>query len=354
MEIPTDATRRTTFYSFGGFNYKASDAYAYTRNEDNTSRFPVDTSGSIIYVPSIMHTAADGTRYYNPHIQTHISDESIAVGIRGSTLDNWNWDFSNTFGRNDFHFFGDKTFNASKIGQVTPTHYDDGGFYFIQKTVNLDFCKYMWNVASGLNLGFGAEYRYENYVIYAGEEGSWMSYPNNFGQAAGSQGFPGFRPADNINANRSNIGAYADAELNVSRAWLLDGAIRFENYSDFGFVSTYKLATRFKLADNFNLRGSISTGYRAPSLQQINFSNTLTTFVGNTLEEEKVARNGDPITQSAGIPALKQETSVNGSVGFTWKPAKGLTITVDGYWVSVKDRIVLSGLFSASDTSMPA
>ena len=353
MEIPTSATNRTTFYSFGGFNYKASDAYAYTRNEDNTSRFPVDNSGNIIYVPGIMHTAADGTRYYNPHIQTHISDESIAVGVRGSTLSNWNWDLSNTFGRNDFHFFGDKTFNASKIDQITPTHYDDGGFYFIQNTVNLDFSKYMNTVASGLNLAFGAEYRYENYVIYAGEEGSWMQYPNNFGQAAGSQGFPGFRPSDEVNANRSNIGAYADAELNVSKAWLLDGAVRFENYSDFGFVSTYKLATRFKLADNFNLRGSISTGYRAPSLQQINFSNTLTTFIGNTLEEEKVARNGDPITKSAGILPLKQETSVNASVGFTWKPARGLTVTVDGYWVTVKDRIVLSGLFSASDTTLP-
>jgi iron complex outermembrane receptor protein len=134
---------------------------------------------------------------------------------------------------------------------------------------------------------------------------------------------------------------------------LLDLAVRFENYSDFGFVNTSKLATRYKITDNFNVRGSVSTGYRAPSLQQINFSNTLTTFVGNVLEEEKVARNDDPITKAAGIPNLKQETSINGSIGFSWKPVNNLTVTVDGYIVKVKDRVVLSGLFSASDTTLP-
>lgn len=352
MEIPFSATSKTTFYSFGGYNYKASDAYAYTRNNDNPSRFPVDGNGNIIMDPSIMRTASDGTVYYNPHIQTHITDMSLAVGIKGVTNSNWNWDLSNTLGRNDFHFYGDKTYNAS-LGKITPNHFDDGGFNFLQNTLNLDFSKAFKGIGEGFNIGLGAEYRYEHYSIYAGEEASWKQYPNSTGQAAGSQGFPGFRPADEVKANRSVGAAYADIEANITKAWMIDVAVRFENYSDFGFVSTSKLATRYKLTHNFNLRGSVSTGYRAPSLQQINFSNTLTTFVGNNLEEEKVARNSDAITKAAGIPKLKQETSINGSLGFAWKFAPGFTFTTDGYIVKVKDRIVLSGLFSADDDNLP-
>jgi iron complex outermembrane receptor protein len=370
MEIPFNASKKNSFYSFGGYNYKASDAYAYTRNYSaKPERFPADENGNLLFVPGIMRTASDGEIYYNPHIQTHISDASIALGVKGIMGNDLNWDLSNTLGRNDFHFFGDKTFNASNIGKSTPNHFDDGGFNFLQNTVNLDFSKPFRSVAKGLNLGFGAEYRYERYSIYKGEEGSYASfhpepiiYQNLVGDgegdslrapAAGSQGFPGFSPSDVVTDNRSNIGAYIDAELNATKDWLLDGALRFENYSDFGFVSTYKLATRYKLAYNFNVRGSISTGYRAPSLQQINFSNTLTSFSGGVLIQSRIASNNDPITRAAGIPDLKEETSVNGSLGFTWKPIQGLTFTLDGYWVKVKNRIVLSGLFSADDNTLP-
>ncbi len=277
MEIPTSFSGKTTFYSFGGYNYKFSDAYAYSRNDGDPTRFPVDQDGNIIFDPNIMKKTKDGTIFYNPHIQTHITDMSLALGVRGDAGNDWNWDLSNTIGRNDFHFYGDKTYNAS-LGASSPNHFDDGGFNFLQNTLNLDFSKSFRNVAEGLNLGLGAEFRYERYAIYAGEDASWQRYPETSEQRRGSQGFPGFssggpnNPSDVIDANRSNVSLYADAELNVTKAWLLDGAIRFENYSDFGFVNTYKLATRYKLARNFVFYGSISTGFRAPSLQQINFS----------------------------------------------------------------------------------
>ncbi|HEX4850524.1 MAG TPA: TonB-dependent receptor, partial [Puia sp.] len=205
----------------------------------------------------------------------------------------------------------------------------------------------------------------ERYSIYKGEFGSYgsysttpMVYPNLTSDslrtpAPGSQGFPGFSPNDVVSSNRTNVAGYIDAELNVTRNWLLDGAIRIENYSDFGFVSTYKLATRYKVSEDFNIRGSVSTGYRAPSLQQINFSNTLTSFSGGVLIQSRIANNNDPITKAAGIPKLKQETSVNGSLGFSWKPTQGLVVTIDGYIVKVKNRIVLSGLFSADDNTLP-
>ncbi|HVU57023.1 MAG TPA: TonB-dependent receptor [Puia sp.] len=368
MELPVSA--KTTFYSFGGYNYKASDAYAYSRNySGKPERFPIDNSNNLILDNAIMRHANDGEIYYNPHIQTHIQDESVALGIRGTTNSEWSWDLSNTLGRNDFHFFGDKTFNASNVGSAMPNHFDDGGFNFLQNTLNLDFSKSFKSIASGLNLGMGAEFRYERYSIYKGEYGSYGAYdsseriyPNLVGDgygdslrtpASGSQGFPGFSPDDVKTAHRTNLGLYADAELNVTDAWLVDGAVRFEHYSDFGSVATVKLASRIKLLDILAIRGSVSTGYRAPSLQQINFSNTLTSFSGGQLIQSRIASNNEALTRAAGIPKLKEETSFNASGGITLKASRELTFTVDGYWVKVKNRIVLSGLFSKDDATLP-
>ncbi|HTE09832.1 MAG TPA: TonB-dependent receptor, partial [Chitinophagaceae bacterium] len=159
---------------------------------------------------------------------------------------------------------------------------------------------------------------------------------------------------DAVSANRTNFGVYADAALDVTKEWLVDGAVRFENYSDFGAVLTGKLATRYKVGSDFNIRGSVSTGFRAPSLAQIHFSNTLTSFSGGQLVQSLIAPNTSVIARAAGIPDLKEETSVNGSLGFSWKPVRNFTFTMDGYIVKVKDRIVLSGLFNKDDPSLPA
>lgn len=356
MEIPS-RNKRTIVYAFGGYNYKQSDAYAYSRNlSARPDRFPIDANGDVVFDPSIMKVADDGEIYYNPIIQSVIQDVSMSAGVKGTLKRNWNWDISNTFGRNDFHYYGKRTFNASSIitnNTRRQTNFDDGGFNFLQNTLNLDISKSFPHIAQGLNIGFGTEFRYEYYTIYKGEEASYAGYPNSFGQAPGAQGFPGFSPADEIKKSRSNLGAYIDAELNITKSWLANAAIRFENYSDFGSLATYKFATRYLINKEFNLRGSVSTGFRAPSLQQINFSNTLTSFSAGQLVQSRIARNGDEITQAAGIPKLKEETSTNASVGFAYKPIKGLTITVDGYWVQVKDRIVLSGLFNKDDNTLP-
>ena len=353
MELPIKSTK-TVIYSFGSVNHKASDAFAYTRNlSARPKRFPTDASGNAIYVPSIMRISSDGETYYNPHIGTNISDASIALGVKGVSKKDWNWDVSFTDGKNDFQYFGDQTFNASMLGNITKTHFDDGGFRFRQATINTDFSKQFKSVASGLNIAYGAEFRSEKYSINMGEEASYALYTNPYDLAGGSQGFPGFSPSDTVNATRTVFGVYGDAELNITDKWLVDGAVRFENYSDFGLVATFKLASRYKVNSDFNLRGSASTGFRAPSLQQIYFSNTLTSFSAGQLVQSRIARNNDAITKLASIPDLKEETSINGSLGFSWKPAKGLTFTMDGYIVKVKDRVVLSGLFSADDATLP-
>jgi len=355
MEVPLGDGIK--FYAFGGLNSKNSDAYAYSRNwSAKPTRFPVDSKGKLIYVPSIMFATGSGDTTYNPHIQTKIEDISMVTGFSKASTTGWDWDFSNAFGYNNFHYYGDGTFNASNIGSVAQTHFDDGGFNFLQNTTNLDLSKQFGKVnEGGVKVSFGSEFRIENYSIYRGEPASYKLYSNTYGleQAPGSQGFPGFSPADKVNANRLVSGAYGDLEYTPTARLLLTGAVRLEYYSDFGAVSTYKTSFRYKATDNFNFRGSFSTGYRAPSLQQKYFSNTLTSFSGGELVQSRIANNDDPLTKLAGIPSLKQETSINTSLGFSWKPAKGLTFTVDGYSIKMKDRVVLSGLFGASDASLP-
>ncbi len=270
--------------------------------------------------------------------------------MKGGTGDGWKWDLSNTIGDNDFHFFGDKTFNAS-LG-ATKNHFDDGGFNFLQNTSNLNFSKLIKGIGEEFNLALGAEYRFEQYKLKAGEPDSYKNYDPNSVKAGGSQGFPGYQPNDEVTAHRSNVALYVDGELDVTKKWLIDAAVRAENYSDFGFTSNYKLATRYKLTDNFNIRGSVSTGFRAPSLQQINFSSTLTAFQGNKIVDIKISPNYSPVTRAAGIPELKQEKSKNASLGFTWKPFNNLVVSVDGYYVYIKDRIVLSGQFNADDSTL--
>ncbi len=367
-EIPLAGTK-TTFYSFGSYNYKHSNVYAWTRNfSDHPEKFPTDVNGNLLFVPGIMHVydptpgVLDTAHvFYNPQEDVYIQDISAAMGLRGTMGNNWDWDLSNVIGYNDFHYYGNNTFNATlpENEVATKTRFDDGGFNFLQNTANLDLSKRFSSVAKGLTLSFGAEFRYENYKIYQGEDASWMGYPptqksfpitgDTRDVASGSQGFPGFRPTDVVNASRTNIGAYAEASLDVTDKWLLDGAVRFENYSDFGFVNTYKLATRYKVTDNFNLRGSVSTGFRAPSLQQINFSNINTNIVAGSLQYIWLAPNTSAVARAAGIPPLKQETSVNYSLGFAWKPVSNLTITVDGYLIQLKNRVIFSGQFPATD-----
>lgn len=352
-EVPIAKTE-TKFYAFGGVNAKNSDAFAFTRNfSARPDRFITTNDTVLVEVPGIINTDKDGEKYYNPHIQTKIRDYSLAAGLRGIAFNGWDWDLSNTIGYNDFHFYGDKTFNAS-LGDVNKNHFDDGGFNFLQNTINLNLDKKFANIMQGFNLAFGAEYRIEKYNIYAGEAASYTNYDTTGVKATGAQGFPGYQPNDEVSADRSNLAAYVDAELDVTKKWLVGAAVRVENYSDFGFTSNFKAASRYKLFDGFNIRGSYSTGFRAPSLQQINFSSTFTTVQGGVISEVKIAPNDNPITKAAGIPKLKQETSQNASFGFSTRLSNNLSLTIDAYQVKVKDRVVLSGQFSAGDPDLSA
>ena len=324
MEVPVKGTN-TTFYSFGGYNYKYSQVYAYTRSWDyiglrvNPTKFPTDpTTGDLVFVPGVMQVDAPAGAafdpnnvYYDPEEDVYIKDYSAAFGFKGKTSGGWDWNISNNTGRNDFHYFGANTFNASLpvvSGEPIQTRFDDGGFNYLQNTTNADITKHFDHVAQGMQLSFGAEARYERYQIYAGEPNSYINggatIPSHVtgskgqdsiiysAKAPGSEGYPGYQPGDAHVADRGSEAAYAEATIDVTKPWLIDLAERLENYDDFGFVSTEKFATRYKVTHNFNLRGSISTGFRAPSLQQQNFSNTNTTIgAGGVLEYQKTVPN---------------------------------------------------------------
>lgn len=343
-------SENTEIYAFGGRNYRDTDAYAFTRNDGArvvTSIYP------------------DG---FNPRITSDIIDNSISAGVRTELDSGWKVDISNTYGKNDFHYYIKGTLNAS-LQDVSPTDFDAGGHSLSQNTINLDFSKYYDDVLEGMNLAFGAEYRTENFIIFAGEPGSYGTFdvngllitdPENQTQptitidgeeelrAGGSQGFPGYAPANEVDRSRSNFSLYADGEFDLSESFLLSAAARFENYSDFGSTVNGKLAARLKASDKVNIRGSVSTGFRAPSLAQIYYNLRFTNFIGGTAVDQLLSPNNSPVTASFGIDQLNEEKALNAGLGFTGTFGN-FTSTVDGYFINVKDRIVLTGNFETDD-----
>jgi iron complex outermembrane receptor protein len=290
------------------------------------------------------------------------------VGIKGMVGD-WNVDFSNTYGQNRFDYLISNTSNASLEG-ASPTSFDAGGFSFAQNTTNLDISRYFDDIYKGLNVAFGAEHRLEKYDIVAGEEASYGQYTENgdvintanqipaqdfFGnaRAGGSQVFPGFSPENEISRERSSIAGYFDVEADFTDKFLLAFAARFENYSDFGSTVNFKLASRYKLSENVNIRSSINTGFRAPSLHQLNFNSTSTIFDdGGEPLEVGTFSNDSRAAQLLGIPKLKEETSRSLSVGFTAKiPDANISLTVDGYFIAIDDRVVYTGQFKGPGTN---
>ncbi|WP_284462314.1 TonB-dependent receptor [Chryseobacterium sp.] len=303
---------------------------------------------------------------YLPQIGTDIQDISLAAGIKGK-WDGWHIDFSNTFGQNSFTYNIGNTGNTS-LRFASPSEFDAGGLRFTQNTINLDFSK-KYDAFEGLNVAFGGEHRFENFKMTAGEEASYTTYdqygniwdgdpakrPTDFFGAAlpgGSQVFNGFRPENAVNKNRQSVAAYADVEFNFTNWLLVDAAARYENYSDFGSTFNYKLASRIKVAPNFNVRLAGSTGFRAPSIHQIYYNVTSSLFVtspqlpSGVLLDVGTFSNDSEVAGALGMPKLKQETSKSASVGFTYKiPSVNLTFTADGYFTRINNRILLTDQF---------
>ncbi len=341
----------TEVYAFGGRNFRDTNAYAFSRGA-----FDDDENGELRTVSSIYPNG------FTPRITSNITDVSVSVGVRHEMANGWNVDFNNTYGKNNFHYFIKDSNNAS-MRTTSPTDFDAGGHFLSQNTTGLDFGKYLDYVASGLSLAFGFEYRTENFGIFAGNEPSYGLYDENgivisnpatqsvatspLGNElpGGSQGFPGYSPDNEVDRNRSNYSAYFDTELNVTEQFMLAGAVRFENYSDFGSTFNGKLATRLKVTEDLSLRGSISTGFRAPSLAQLYYNLIFNNIVAGTSVPSLLSANNSTVTRAFGIGQLNEEKAVNASIGFTYKKG-GFTATIDAYSITVDDRIILTDNFT--------
>jgi iron complex outermembrane receptor protein len=340
----------TEIYAFGGRNYRDTDAYAFSRDsfDDGDNRS----------VPSLYPNG------FTPRITSNITDISISTGVKHKLENGWEVDFNNTYGENKFHYFIKDTNNAS-LKDASPTEFNAGGHSLSQNTTGVDFSKYLENTMSGINIAFGLEYRTENFIIFSGEEASYGLYDqngvlltnpasqtvatdsNNNDLPGGSQGFPGYSPDNEIDRSRSNVGIYFDSEFNFSDNFLAAAALRYENYSDFGSTFNFKLASRFKASDNLTFRGSISSGFRAPSLAQLYYNLKFTNIVNGQSLPSLLSANNSTVTRAFGIDQLKEETAFNTSIGFTYKTG-GFTATIDAYSISVDDRIILTDNFDAS------
>ncbi|WP_286761064.1 TonB-dependent receptor [Salegentibacter sp. UBA1130] len=349
LSLPLD-DNGTEIYSFAGISSRRGESAGFYRLPNQSRTY------TPIYINGFL-----------PRINSKIKDQSLAAGIKGMVGD-WNVDFSNTYGQNRFDYLISNTSNASLEG-ASPTSFDAGGFSFAQNTTNLDISQYFDDVFSGFNIAFGAEHRWEKYEITAGEKASYEQYTENgdvitnasqipaqdfFGnsRAGGSQVFPGFSPKNEISRERSSVAGYLDLEADLTNKFLLTFATRFENYSDFGSTINFKLASRYKLSDNVNIRAAANTGFRAPSLHQLNFNSTSTIFndEGDPVEVGTFS-NDSRAAQLLGIPELKEETSRSLSVGLTAKiPDANLTFTADGYFVAIDDRVVYTGQFRGPGT----
>ena len=337
-------------YSFGGMSYRsglASGFYRRPAQGDGRANTPAFPNGFL------------------PSIGSDIVDKSLSVGIRGKVNDNWDVDFSNTYGENVFGYTVGNSSNGT-LGTGTQRSFDAGTIGFSQNTTNLDAARFYDDIFEGLNVAIGAEFKVENYFIEEGELNSYASYDingdivtastpdallvrNNFTGVVlggGSQVFRGFDPNNATNKTRNSMAVYVDLEADFSEAFYVSFAGRYENFSDFGGTINGKLAARYKLTDDINIRSAINTGFRAPSLHQQFFSRTSTIFENNVPREQGTFTNDSRLADLLGINELKEETSTSFSLGFTGKiPDLNLTFSIDGYLINIDDRIVYSGNF---------
>ncbi|MDF1692065.1 MAG: TonB-dependent receptor [Zhongshania sp.] len=347
-------------YGFVTYSDRESTSAGFYRRANQTDNNP---------------TLADGEAFapngFLPLINTQIDDFSASLGYRQEFADDLTMDLSYTVGWNDFAFFISNSVNASYVNDLrygqglsdadirarASRSADAGELSLGLQTINLDFTQSLgaWSVA------WGAELRRDDYEITAGDKYSYYDYDTDASgasmytadAAAGIQVFPGFQPGNELDESRDVWSLYADTEYEISEAWLASGALRYDDYADFGGTLNFKLASSFRVTDRVSVRGAVSTGFRAPSMQQQYFNNISTQFVsdgmgGLSAQERGTFRNDSAVAKAIGIPELKEEESVNLSAGFVLEPIDSWTITVDAYQIDIKDRIVLSGGLTSS------
>ncbi|MCU1755663.1 TonB-dependent receptor plug domain-containing protein [Pseudomonas helleri] len=304
-----------------------SKAYSFgTYNERHTT-------GSDFYREAYEHPDF----YPNGYLPQSLGDNkdlSLTAGFKGMLDDDWDYDSSLTHGRNRFDGSTQRTFNPS-LGADSPTRFNTGDYEFRQTTANLDLSREVRFADRSFVLAVGGEYRYENYLTFAGDPASY------FGN--GADGANGLRPSEEVNLDRNVFGTYAELSGDLTDRLFVDVATRFEHYDDAGSKLTGKLSGRYRLTEQLALRGAVSNNFRAPSLAQVGFQNTTTNYGDNgVLTDIRTLPVNSPIARALGAQKLDPETSKNFSLGLTAQLNDRFDASLDVFHIAVKDRITLS------------
>ncbi|MCS4100664.1 TonB-dependent receptor [Salinibacter ruber] len=331
-----NAEQPTEVYAFGGYSYRKGKGQGFYREGTDDGNWPqVHPEGFL------------------PNFENPINDGSVVVGLRGM-LDEWNYDLSAQTGFNYFQYNITNSLNASygPSQEGNQTDFYAGAVQLQQTVVQLDVDRGLEvGLASPLNVAAGALFRADNYQLKAGEEASWAGFENppwginqNGGTPApGAQVFPGFRPEQEVDETRTNIGTYVDLQADLIDPLQVNIAGRFENYSDFGSTVNGKVALRFEPVSQLAFRGTAQTGYRAPNQAQKFFSKVSTTFIDNQPVQTGIFRINSDVGNALGIPDLEEERSVNFSGGVIIEPVERFQVSVDYFNIQIDDRITLSG-----------
>jgi iron complex outermembrane recepter protein len=317
-------------YSFGTYSKRIASAYENFRVPDRVRastvlgvRGALTDPGELIPFP----------RGFNPREGIREDDFAFTGGAKGK-IGGLNFDVSTTYGEDKNDIFTLDSANASLFVDThfTPTDFYDGSFKSQEFTANADFTyEIEAGMAEPLNIAFGAEYRKNIYSIGSGDPASIYK--------EGGQSYPGFRPSDAGVHTRNNKSLYLDIAASPVDDLKLDGAVRYEHYSDFGSNTSFKLTGRYDFSEAFALRGTVSTGFRAPTLAEEFYS---ATNVGPTTAFVQLPANSQA-AKLLGFQNLKPEKATNFSLGAVIRPIPKMTITIDAYQIKIKDRILGSG-----------
>ncbi len=353
-------TAAAKFLVNGGINYNEQTqlyynaAYVYKKiNSFANYRTPYWRSVTDMPYLADLFAGGNAANYvgYVPTFEGDLNDYNATLGYK-SVKNGWNTDASITTGGNSQIYTVSNSQNRSKdsngnfiYGASTPITFKPGGTTFNHYVGNIDISK---NVSEKLSLGFGSEFRTENFEILAGDEASYVG--------SGADSFQGNTPENSGKFNRYNLGAYLDLAYDFNKDFLVNGTVRYENYSDFGSATVWKVSSRYKFADDkVTVRASLSTGFRAPSLHQIYTQKSQSSFTpGQGIVVEGLINNVSSAARANKIPKLDAENSVNFTAGFGFKPSRDFNLTLDYYNIKVTDRIVLGNTIEFSTTNNSA
>lgn len=314
-------------YSFGTYSRRIASAYENVRVPTRVSR---TVAGVTTYFDPEGDNPVNG---FSPREKIREDDFGITGGLKGE-VSGFSYDFSGTYGEDKNQIYTVDSANASLYANTgfTPTSFYDGYFRAIEYTLNADFSKeFDVGMEAPLNIAAGFEHRKNTYKIGAGDPASTYF--------EGGQSYPGFRSTDAGTNSRNNEAIYLDIAAQPITGLKLDGAVRYENYSDFGGTTNYKGTARYDFGDTFALRGTVATGFRAPTLAESFYS---ATNVGPTTAFVQLPANS-AAAKIVGFGNLKPEKSTNFSIGTVIRPVSRLTLTLDAYQIRIRDRILGTG-----------